>query len=233
MHAAYYGPEIESMDLLPDRFEAEERSMTTTSEVLHLVSGRYLFGMVCLANKHSQLSHAYTEKLTSSVLDSISLADNLSGRLQSDADEHNKGFQKQSSHTDCLLSDAYRDLELHLSGRVIAMAARFPPKSLDVNDDEDSQDQIRVYLTSSIYQLPMDSSVGSRTPLGVIKGLGTTSEEATCYVFNGTGIKTHMIMKHRTLLVKHLHWFRVGEKISVCECRCSRARLPPSKFWLF
>ncbi|KAL6498222.1 hypothetical protein OROGR_028619 [Orobanche gracilis] len=232
MHAAYYGPEIESMDLLPDRFEAEERSTTTTSEVLHLVSGRDLFGMVCVANKHSKLSHVYTEKLTSPVLDSISLADNLSGRLQPDADEH-RGFQKQSSHTDCLLSDAYRDLELHLSGRVIAMAARIPHKSPDVNEDEDSQDQIHIYLTPGIDQLPMDSSVGSRTLLGVIKGLRTTSEEGTCYVYNGTGIKTHMIMKHRTLLVKHLHWFRVGEKISVCECRCSRARLPPSKFWLF
>lgn len=30
-----------------------------------------------------------------------------------------------------------------------------------------------------------------------------------------------------------MHWFGVGEEVSVCECRCSRARLPPSKFWLF
>ncbi|KAI3451953.1 hypothetical protein Pfo_008618 [Paulownia fortunei] len=242
MHTAYYGPEIESMDLLPDRFEAEERSMYTTSEVLHLVSGRDLFGMVCLANKYRELSHAYTEKLTSSALGSVQLADNVSGQLQSDADE-GEGFQQQSIHTDYQSSDAYRDLELHLSGRVVAVATRIPPKSLNVTEDEDSEDQIHVFLTSCEDQLHpshvrpedtfTDSSDGSRIPLGVIKGLGTTSEEGTCYVYNNTGMKTHMIMKHRTLLVKHLHWFRVGEKISVCECRCTRARLPPSKFWLF
>ncbi|KAK6151252.1 hypothetical protein DH2020_016184 [Rehmannia glutinosa] len=237
MHAAYYGPEIESMDLLPDRFEAEERSMPTTSEVLHLVSGRDLFGMVCLADKHCYLSHAYTEKLTSSALGSCQLADNVSGKLQSDADEY-KDLQKQFIHTDCQSSDAYRNLELHLSGRVIAVATRIPPKSLNANEDEDTQDQIHVYLASCIdHVYPgdtfTDSSAGFRIPLGVIKGLGSTSEEGTCYVYDNTGMKTHMIMKHRTLLVKHLHWFRVGEKISVCECRCTRARLPPSKFWLF
>ncbi|GFQ04573.1 chaperone protein dnaj [Phtheirospermum japonicum] len=195
VHAAYYGPEIQSTDLLPDRFEAEERSTHATSEVLHLVSGRDLFGMVCLPNKKPQISHAYTEKLISSPLNSAPLADK-----------------------DCISSHAYRDLELHVSGRVIAMATRIRPKGLDADEDEDSQDQINVYLTS----------VGTGTRLGVIKGLGTTSEEGTCYVYDERGVKTHMIMKHRTLLVKHLHWFRVGEKTSACECRCTRARLPPS-----
>lgn len=33
--------------------------------------------------------------------------------------------------------------------------------------------------------------------------------------------------------VKHMNWYRIGDKVSVCECRCTRARLPPSKFWLF
>jgi len=40
-------------------------------------------------------------------------------------------------------------------------------------------------------------------------------------------------MKHRTLMVKHMHWYQVGDKVSPCECRCSRARLPPSRYWLF
>lgn len=34
-------------------------------------------------------------------------------------------------------------------------------------------------------------------------------------------------------VVKHMHWYGVGDKVSIAECRCSRARLPPSKFWLF
>ncbi|CAA0841023.1 Chaperone DnaJ-domain superfamily protein [Striga hermonthica] len=232
MRAAYYGPEIESVDRLPDRFEAEERSVQTTPEVLHLVSGRDLFGMVCLADKQYQLSCAHTEKLGSTALNSVPLSHNVSTRLKSDVNE-DLGFLKQSSHADFLSSDAYRDLELHLSGRVIAVATRTPPGSGAASVDEDSIDQIHVYLASCEDRLHADSSLESEFLLGVIKGLGTTSEEATCYVYNGAGVKTHMIMKHRTLLVKHLHWFHVGEKVSVCECRCTRARLPPSKFWLF
>ncbi|KAG6398208.1 hypothetical protein SASPL_139663 [Salvia splendens] len=232
VHAAFYGPEIDSMDLLPDRFEADERSACTTSEVLHLVTGRDLFGMVCLAKKYSELSDARTEKLASSALGSVQLADNVS------ADEE-KDFQRQSVRADYQSSDAYKDLELHLSGRVVAMAMRVPPKSEDV----DSEDQIHVYLTYSKDQFHArdphpgyshtDSSGGHKIPLGVIKGLGTTPEEGTCYLYDNGGMKTHMIMKHRTLLVKHLHWFRIGDEVSVCECRCSRARLPPSNYWLF
>lgn len=201
IHAAFYGPEIESMDLLPDRFEADERSTQTTSEVLHLVTGRDLFGIVCLAKKYRELSDAHTEKIASS-----SLTDNVSGQHQSDADE-DRYFQHQSVRTDYQSSDAYKDLELHLSGRVVAVAMRVPPKS----GDGDSEDQIYVYLTSFGNQFHarhphpgdshIDSSDGHKIALGVIKGLGTTPEEGTCYVYDNGGMKTHMIMKHRTLLV--------------------------------
>lgn len=50
IHAAYYGPVIESIDLLPDRFEAEERSLYETPEVLHLVSGRDRSGVTYIRN---------------------------------------------------------------------------------------------------------------------------------------------------------------------------------------
>ncbi|XP_051140564.1 uncharacterized protein LOC127257992 [Andrographis paniculata] len=241
LHSAYYGPEIKSMELLPNCFEAEERSKHTISEVLHFVSGRELFGMACFANKYQELSHAHTEteKLTSSVSGMVQSDDNVRG-LQSDAAKE-RDFQ--SLHTNNQTSDAYKDLVLHLCGKAVAVATRIPPKSLSVNEDADSQDQIYIYLTSCEDELHPrqadsrdvfeDSSAGSRIPLGVIKGLGTVSEEGTCYVYDSTGAKTHMILKHRTLLVKHLHWFRVGEKFSVCECRCTRARLLPSKYWLF
>ncbi|KAL0343531.1 UNVERIFIED_CONTAM: Chaperone protein DnaJ [Sesamum angustifolium] len=239
LHAAYYGPEIESVDLLPNCFEAEERSTHSTSEVLHLVSGRDLFGMVCLANKYHELSHGYTGKLTSSTSKPVQLAYNSGAQPKSDVAEGND-FQKQSISTDYQSSDAYSDLELHLCGRVVAVATRVPAKSLNRTEDEAAEDIIHVYLTSCEepgHLCPedrsTDSPIGSRIPLGIIKGLGTTSEEGTCYVYNNSGMKTHMIMKHRTMLVKHLHWFRVGKEVSVCECRCSRARLPPSKFWLF
>ncbi|XP_075514865.1 uncharacterized protein LOC142549677 [Primulina tabacum] len=245
LHMAYYGPEIESLDLLPNCFEAEERTMRVTSEVVHLVSGRDLFGMVCLANRYPELPHAYKAKLKSHDSGFIQFADNVGQQLQSDDDDDHEDLQKKYVSIDHRPSDsdAYRDLELHISGRVVAMATRVPPKNYNVPQDEDSEDQIHVNLISNEELLHggqvfpgdklADPSIESGIPLGIIKGLGTSTEEGTCSVYNSTGIKTHMIVKHRTLMVKHLHWYRIGEKFSICECRCSRAFLPPSKFWLF
>ncbi|KZV35473.1 hypothetical protein F511_30463 [Dorcoceras hygrometricum] len=244
LHLAYYGPEIESLDLLPNCFEAEERSMHATTEVLHLVSGRDLFGMVCLANRCHELPHEHNVKLNSHTSSLVKSADDMGQQLQSDDDAYKDLQQQYVSIDHCPSdSDAYRDLELHISGKVVAMATRVPPKNYNGLHDEDSEDQIYVNLMLNEEVLhggqvfPRDkfavSSVGSGIPLGTIKGLGTSTEEGTCSVYNSIGIKTHMIMKHRTLMVKHLHWYRVGEKFSICECRCSRARLPPSKFWLF
>lgn len=56
IHAAYYGPDIESIDFHPCCFEAEESSVYETLEILHLVSGRELFGMVCMTDKVPELS---------------------------------------------------------------------------------------------------------------------------------------------------------------------------------
>ncbi|GMY11869.1 chaperone protein dnaj [Fagus crenata] len=248
IHAAYYGPLIDSMDLLPDRFEAEERSVYETPEVLHLVSGRDLFGMVCSVNKLPKLSFSSKEKLTSfaSVGSSMhpTFKDMSIHMNSNNMDDFGTPLMQSQNLTDHT-SDPYKDLELHISGRVVAMATRVPPKNnCDGVQNEDVQDQIHVFLSShedpsihisegsSIDQFS-GGAVGSGIPLGTITGLGTGPEEGSCFVYNSSGTKTHVILKHRTLLVKHLHWYGVGEEVSVCECRCSRARLPPSKFWLF
>ncbi|CAI9763354.1 unnamed protein product [Fraxinus pennsylvanica] len=242
IHVAYYGPEIESWDLLPDRFEVEERSTVSTPEVLHLVSGRDLFGMVYLANKVPELSQSSNEKLTSFASGSCESVVDFSQKMNSDRSD-GVISEQQSSSSDYHTSDAYKDLELHVSGRRVAVATRVPPTCSSGIQDVDSEDQIHVYVTayedtnsaSQVFSRDnlADLSVGSRIPLGIITGLGTSPEEGSCYVYNNGGMKTHVIMKHRTLLVKHMHWYEVGDKVSVCECRCSRARLPPSRFWLF
>ncbi|KAM3709187.1 hypothetical protein ACB098_02G155100 [Castanea mollissima] len=246
--AAYYGPVIDSMDLLPDRFEAEERSVYETPEVLHLVSGRDLFGMVCLVNKLPKLSFSSNEKLASFASMGSGVRptfEDMSIHMKSDnVDDFGTPLMQSQNVTDHT-SDAYKDLELHIFGRLVAVATRLPPKSYcDGVKNEDAQDQIHVFLSShedpsmhisegsSIDQFPC-GAVGSRIPLGTITGLGAGPEEGSCFVYDSSGTKTHVLMKHRTLLVKHMHWFGVGEEVSVCECRCSRARLPPSKFWLF
>ncbi|POO00758.1 Terminal organelle assembly protein [Trema orientale] len=262
IHAAYYGPEIESMDFLPDCFEAEERSVFETQEVLHLVSGRDLFGMVCLVNKFPELSFSGKKKLHSSTSFDMGICQSgenvsISMKFDGTGDFENSHLQAWTVEDDKL--HAYTDLELHLYGRVVAVATRVPPKGYCSGvKNEENQDHIHVFLNpyecsekiskEFIRDSFTGDAVGSRIPLGTITGLGTSADEGSCFVYNSSGTKTHVIMKHRTLLVKHMHWYGLEEEVSVCECRCSRASLPPSKrlscsrlfklaygyrFWLF
>ncbi|MFS8033229.1 putative DnaJ domain, Chaperone J-domain superfamily [Helianthus anomalus] len=207
INAAYYGPLIQSMDFLPDCFEADVRSVPGTPEVLHLVSGRDLFGKVCIAKTVLELSHACYRD---------------SGTQIRTYDNH---------------SDAYKDLELHVSGKIVAVAKRVPPKSYTADvSNEDCEDRIHVYLNlheEGPTKDDFEEDAISKMFLGSIIGLGTSGEEGSCFVYNNCDMKTHVIMIHRTLLVKHMHWYQLGDKVSVCECRCTRARLPPSKYWLF
>ncbi|KAJ0233463.1 hypothetical protein HA466_0281120 [Hirschfeldia incana] len=225
VRAAYFGPDVESVELLPDCFEAEERSVYDTREVLHLVSGRDLFGMVCLVDSLLELSDTCSKKLALS-----------SSFMDSDSDmvpDETIGLQIshiQSSRKQNRVSDAYKDVQLHVSGRVVATAIRVPPKQ-----NEGDHDQIHVFLNSDegSSHHGSENESGAKLLVGTISGLGTSPDEGSCYVYDGNGVKTHVIMKHRTFLVRHLHWYKIGEKVSICECRCSRAKLPPSKFWLF
>ncbi|KAL1190439.1 Chaperone protein dnaJ 11 [Cardamine amara subsp. amara] len=242
IRAAYFGPDVESVELLPDCFEAEERSVYDTREVLHLVSGRDLFGMVCLVDHFLELSSACSKKLAlSSVMDSDLGQSVEKGTYDMTSDEV-IGLQIshiQSSRNKSHVSDTYKDIQLHVSGRVVATAIRVPPKGCyEKKETEGDHDLIHVFLNSdegSNHDTDMSpgNESGARLLVGTISGLGTIPDEGSCYVYDGNGAKTHVIMKHRTFLVRHLHWYRIGEKVSICECRCSRAKLPPSKFWLF
>lgn len=202
LQLAFYGPEIES-DLLPEFFEAEERSVYETAEVLHLVYGRDLFGMVCLAKNVPELSHASMERLTSLEADLFHSLENIPIKMHSETAAAGSD-QKQLRSSKYYTSDAYRDLELHVGGRLVAMATRVPPRSrYNGIQNEGIDDCIHVYLSS--HDVPksnlMDFGWKSVIPLGMIKGLGTSPEEGSCDVYDNNGVKTHEIMKHRTLLV--------------------------------
>ncbi|CAL9056681.1 uncharacterized protein LOC135581321 isoform X1 [Musa acuminata AAA Group] len=231
---AYYGPVIESMDVLPDSFEAEERSAYETSEVLHLVSGRDLFGIVNMVDRTPELSHMCHEKLTTFDFNVHGVPENVWQPMVKGNCVHPRIVdvcEKEMGQDTNFESDSYKDLELRILGRVVAMATRSPRcKCLGLPMD-DLEDHIHVFLTTDGAQNSV--TPGSRTPLGTITGLGTSAEEGSCFVYDRAGVKTHVIMKHRTLLVKHMHWYQVHGEASACECRCSRARLPPSKYWLF
>lgn len=265
IRAAYFGPSIESTHALPDCFEAEERSESGISEVLHLVSGRHLFGVVCFADRmvtlpnecffggphlpssnvqiHTSVEQLHLKKKMEK-LNQQGFSDKAIGVLS-----HHKDKFKLRDENKCLEinnSDAYKDLELQLFGNVVARATRAPPKPFHGSDQgKDSQDCISVFLEAdqTISDENLSSSLGSDSKIagcvpqkvlvGTIHGLGTTPSEGTCVVHGADGKLTHMIMLHRTPLVKHMHWYQFGQKGASCECRCTRARLPPSKFWIF
>lgn len=209
IRAAYYGPLIESMDFLPDCFEAEERSVYDTSEVLHLVSGRDLFGIIYLADEVPQLSDTHREKITSFDL----MAHGICAR-QTNLEQNPMSWEKSDLlEMQCKKGtpDIYRDLELHISGRLVATATRSAPKCKPGSTVAvDCEDQINVFLnldedskcnTEAVSTDTISSSVYSRIHLGTISGLGTKAEEGICSVYDQSGTKTHVIMKYRTLMV--------------------------------
>ncbi|CAD6342641.1 unnamed protein product [Miscanthus lutarioriparius] len=231
IHAAYYGPDVDSMDVLPDCFEAEERSVYETSELLHLVSGRDLFGIVSVADSVKELSDVSREKLAPSGFRSSEFTPNVSRNVNKDSISMNPvdmNKQEMWHENDIPSSDAFKDIELRIFGKLVATATRSP--KCDCIDKSDVEDHIHVYLVPNA---DLSDLTQGNLLLGTITGLATTGEEGSCCVYDGHGIKTHVIMKHRTLMVKHMHWYQVGDKVSPCECRCSRARLPPSRYWLF
>lgn len=176
IRSAYYGPDVGSMDLLPDCFEAEERSVYDTSELLHLVYGRDLFGIVYVVDDSiKRLSHKCQNNFIS---------------IEKGTDTHQQEVRS---------SDAYKDLELHICGKMVATASRKQKCSCVDERNAELDDHIHVFLLAD--QLNSCNSVRERVLLGTITGLETGGEEGSCTVYDADGTKTHMIMKHRTLLV--------------------------------
>uniref|UniRef100_A0A0D9ZDI5 J domain-containing protein n=1 Tax=Oryza glumipatula TaxID=40148 RepID=A0A0D9ZDI5_9ORYZ len=231
IHAAYYGPDVRSVDLLPDCFEAEERSVYETPELLHLVSGRDLFGIVSLADRVQQLPDAFQEKQTLPGFKTYGISQHVSTNLEKGTVHASPVYihKREIDKNDGPHSDAYKDIELWICGKLVATATRSP--KCNCIDKSDVEDHIHVFLVPN--EVASSDFTQELPILGTITGLATTGEEGSCCVYDSRGIKTHLIVKHRTLMVKHMHWYQVGDEISPCECRCSRARLPPSRYWLF
>jgi len=214
IRAAYFGPDVESVELLPDCFEAEERSVYDTREVLHLVSGRDLFGMVSLVDNFLELSSACSKKLALSSFMDSDLGQAVEKGNNDMMSAERIGLQIshiQSSRSKNHVSDAYKDIQLHVSGRVVATAIRVPPKGYhEKKQIEGDHDLIHVFLNSDEgsnhgTESPPGNESGARLLVGTISGLGTIPDEGSCYVYDGNGAKTHVIMKHRTFLVCDLY----------------------------
>lgn len=199
IHAAYYGPDVDSMDVLPDCFEAEERSVYETSELLHLVSGRDLFGIVSVADSVKELSDVCHEKLAPSGFRCSEFTPNVSRNVNKDSISMNPvdmNKQEMRHENGIPSSGAFKDIELRIFGKLVATATRSP--KCDCLDKSDVEDHIHVYLVPNA---DLSDLTQGNLLLGTITGLATNGEEGSCCVYDGHGIKTHVIMKHRTLMV--------------------------------
>jgi hypothetical protein len=121
----------------------------------------------------------------------------LSHKCQNNSISIEKGAH--SCQKEDRLSDAYNDLELHVCGKPVATASRMRECNCIDKIDAMSEDHIHVFLL--VDQLDSFNSVREQVLLGTVTGLETSGEEGSCTVHDANGTKTHMIMKHRTLLV--------------------------------
>jgi hypothetical protein len=152
-----------------------------------------------VADSVKELSYVCHEKLTRSGFRASGCTPNVSRNANKDAVSMNPVniHKKEKGHDDDISSsDAFKDIELRICGKVVATATRSP--KCNCIDNSDAEDHIHVYLVPSV-----DASdlMQEHILLGTITGLATTGEEGSCCVYDGRGIKTHVIMKHRTLMV--------------------------------
>ncbi|KAK8919060.1 hypothetical protein KSP39_PZI021700 [Platanthera zijinensis] len=207
IHFAYHGPVIDSMNMLPNSFEAEERSLPETSEVLHLVSGRSLFGIICTIDKVPELSHPYSEKLSPFETSEDGAFDYcckemmpVNTRLPGE-----ECFEELKVGTNRNHTDVYSNMELHISGKLVATATRSPNCKLKDSPIPDNEDHINVFLNlngntyTNLADPQNSNAIGSKILLGTITGLGNNAE-GICSVYDRYGQKTHVIIKHRTFL---------------------------------
>ncbi|CAM6103525.1 unnamed protein product [Calypogeia fissa] len=261
LRRAYYGPPVSEQEGLPECFEAEERAQPDVQDVLHLVSGRHLFGFVRqVQNPALDGQHQPTGLLQASALEhgSDDSTPNLSNSgMSSSLDEASdlaRRYYSSSGDNEARVAvhkvgegTPFVDLELELFGNIVARSIRVPYRNGCTSDtnNTDEQDCIYVYLSSEQVEdasefvdgTIADDSKFSRTLLGTIRGLRSKCDRNICFVHAPDGKRTHLIMQHTTPLVKNMQWFRVGEGegegSAPCECRCRRATILPSRYWIF
>ncbi|KAG0561347.1 hypothetical protein KC19_9G057500 [Ceratodon purpureus] len=243
LRKAYHGPPVYEEKGIPDCFEADERADPHVgSDILQLVSGHNLFGSVRVPQ----------QPMLESLQSHIKAIDDEIG-------EDTSGYKTDCSHVNSFnhfnlghkghsrsmhdniessgnraVESEYVDLELQVFGKVIARASRVEPES---SSPDGSKSGDRIYVYSALAQESHQESdeerliSSSRSNLiGTIHGLGDVNPQLVCAVYGPDGKSTHRIVQHHSPLVKQMTWFNSSGR---CECRCRRASLLPSRYWLF
>lgn len=244
LRRAYFGPPVSEREGLPECFEAEERAQSDVEDVLHLVSGRQLFGSVRqVQNPALEAQHESPFLLQSHALEprSDNNAPDLSSTGQSglldEASDLTRGYHSLRGHNGAAApihktseGTPFVDLELQLFGNVVARSIRVPYR----HDSDEQEDCIYVYLSSEQVEDAagfVDGTLAgdtrfSRTLLGTIRGLQSTCDRKVCFAHAPDGRRTHLILQHTTPLVGEPIWqhdlvlFCVTDTCSSSSLRC-------------
>ena len=201
LRRCYFGPDI-GTTLVPNCFEAEERAEVSDSEVLHLVSGHNLFGIVVQKNERPLLK-------------------GTSKPIMLDQSHHNRSCQPSLARTSSTISQntekvggnlvkrgiseyndqsGFVELELYLHGNLVARATR--ERSRDILSHHGKRnDEISVYLCRDQFaenQGFKSSKTHVDLLLGTIVGLNTTESGDKGKVYSAEGEQTHIIWQFRT-----------------------------------
>lgn len=253
---AYLGPRVDvSFGELPEAFEGEERSVPGVSDVLQLVSGRQLLGVVRqrqdahLTGAAGRIGQEHLRHLDSgarpSQQSSCHPSCSHSSSASADSDLASQQLQSEASQAAAAISPV---LELVLRGQPIAVALKQrnqPKQGLSTEptsaSDHSAQQHRQRQAQSNAEQSSAEgneSGCNSAEPWTCIYAMDgsvlAAAHEDKLYKNGAAGPHTHTILSGQTPLVRHLHIVsnpQGGQELSICRCR--RAWLPPSSTWLF
>jgi hypothetical protein len=188
---AFHGPQLIEgwQGRIPDSFEADERAGLGTDEVLHLVSGRQLFGFV---RQQQQQQHHHQQPplllqdlhcVNPPLLDSdddqqlpshppppASARRTFFNLTNSGPTNKNSRRRRSPSYQEELLhstdASAYVDLELHLFGKLVAKATRSRSNASNngYTDGTRSHDFVSVFLTAEALAAAAAAAPGDSEP---------------------------------------------------------------------
>ncbi|KAL3134000.1 hypothetical protein ABBQ32_008439 [Trebouxia sp. C0010 RCD-2024] len=256
---AYLGPRVEvGTDQLPEAFEGEERSIAGVGDVLQLVSGQQLLGVVRerqdarLPGAVGALDRELARHLDSGTTNSSAPSaehdsDDISSPFSSAHSRHSGTEQAQQGRAWYTGPPTSPILELLLEGKPVAVAVRRhgrlshakaqTPSSHVGHIHADDDHNWQHYNTQTCGTESAVADGQEKGPWTCFYDMDGTvlaiERDGNLHKGGVAGPHTHTVLTGQTPLVRHLHVVSIagGQELSICRCR--RAWLPPSSTWLF
>jgi hypothetical protein len=213
LQTAYFGPPLPAglaPGQFPDCFEADERStISGTEDILHLLFGRQLLGVVRLRDQRVLGDNRLLSSNEERSLHSISRDH---GSQKGPPDDQAKSRQNQKEEVLDLLLNNCEDTECE---KVIATAVRTWTEDKDENE---IKRQVVIYKNDTVLATVVDEGPQSKRVARMQVGLSSP-----------TGF-SHTVFRNSAPLIDHL---AIITKTNLCVAKARRPWLPPSSFWLF